>query len=64
MPTLPSNPTPTSVQQPSETVQPPGVAAPAAWQKPRLTAYGDLRELTMGPTLGEGESGNPTFLRA
>lgn len=27
------------------------------WERPRLTAYGDLRELTMGGTPGSGESG-------
>ena len=29
----------------------------ATWTPPRLVAYGDLRELTMGPTPGVGESG-------
>lgn len=27
------------------------------WSKPLLTAHGDLRELTMGPTPDVGESG-------
>ncbi len=34
------------------------------WQKPVLTAFGDVRELTMGPSSGLGESGNPASLRA
>lgn len=33
------------------------------WETPKLTAYGDVRELTMGPTPLSGESGNPTTLR-
>ncbi len=31
---------------------------------PRLTAYGDLRTLTLGPSPGIGESGNPAVFRA
>ena len=28
------------------------------WVRPKLTVYGDLRRLTMGPSPGTGESGN------
>ena len=28
------------------------------YQKPVLIAYGDVRDVTLGPTLGGGESGN------
>lgn len=31
---------------------------------PRLVRYGDVRDVTLGPSFGSGESGNPTFLRA
>jgi len=33
------------------------------WEKPRLVVFGDLRQLTMGPSLGTGESGNPLNFR-
>ncbi len=42
-------------------------AAPAPkrpYQPPHLIVYGDLRDLTMGPSTGSGESGNPTIFRA
>ena len=29
-----------------------------SYQKPVLTVYGDVRDVTLGPTLGGGESGN------
>lgn len=28
-----------------------------AYEKPVLIAYGDVRDITLGPTFGEGESG-------
>ena len=28
-----------------------------AYQKPKLTCYGDVRDITLGPTPGLGESG-------
>ncbi|MEO7795193.1 MAG: hypothetical protein ABIV06_10505 [Thermoanaerobaculia bacterium] len=34
------------------------------WTKPILTVYGDVRQLTMGPTPSSGESGNPGTLLA
>lgn len=34
------------------------------WAQPTLVVHGDLRELTMGPTPGGGESGQPLVLRA
>jgi hypothetical protein len=34
------------------------------WTKPSLAVYGDLRELTMGPSPDTGESGQPLVLRA
>lgn len=43
---------------------PPHRSAPPGWEKPRLTVFGDLRQLTMGPSLGAGESGDPLNLRA
>jgi hypothetical protein len=36
----------------------------SAWTKPVLVVYGDVRQLTMGPTPGIGESGNPGVLKA
>ena len=33
------------------------------YQKPRLIHHGDVRDVTMGPTPGIGESGNPTTFR-
>ncbi len=31
------------------------------YQSPVLTAYGDVRDITMGPTVGFGESGGGPF---
>jgi hypothetical protein len=31
------------------------------WTRPTLTVYGDLRQLTMGPSPALGESGNPAL---
>lgn len=33
------------------------------WTRPRLRAHGDLRGLTLGPSPGLGESGNPAAFR-
>lgn len=33
------------------------------YRKPRLIPRGDVRDVTMGPTPGVGESGNPGTLR-
>lgn len=33
------------------------------YRRPRLQAYGDLRDLTLGPSPGIGESGNPAIFR-
>ena len=33
------------------------------YEKPVLIAYGDVRDITLGPTVGEGESGAALFLR-
>jgi hypothetical protein len=35
-----------------------------SYHKPRLVVLGDLRGLTLGPSEGLGESGNPTFFKA
>ncbi len=32
-------------------------AMPKAYETPRLMCYGDVRDVTLGGTLGEGESG-------
>ena len=40
-----------------------GVQPKKRYQKPRLTHRGDVRDVTMGPTPGVGESGNPTNFR-
>ena len=34
------------------------------YEKPELLLYGDLRDVTLGPSPGIGESGNPGVLRA
>lgn len=34
-----------------------------AYQKPELRCLGDLRELTLGGSLGTGDSGNPGIQR-
>jgi len=36
---------------------------PKAYQTPVLVAYGDVRDITLGPTNGEGESGAALFFR-
>lgn len=41
----------------------PDQPAPKRYQKPRLIHHGDVRDVTMGPTPGPGESGNPTVFR-
>ena len=33
------------------------------WVRPRLEHYGDVRQLTLGPTPGVGESGNPAIFK-
>ena len=33
------------------------------WSSPRLRHLGDLRSLTLGPSVGNGESGMPTTFR-
>ena len=38
--------------------------APKPYQKPELIDLGDLRTLTLGPTIGLGESGNEGVLKA
>ncbi len=34
------------------------------YRPPKLTNLGDLRDLTLGPSAGVGESGNPVVFRA
>lgn len=34
------------------------------YEKPVLRAYGDVRDITLGPTVGEGESGCAFFFRS
>ncbi len=34
------------------------------YHRPKLTLWGDLRDLTMGPSPGIGESGNPALFKA
>lgn len=34
------------------------------YEKPVLVAYGDIRDITLGPTVGEGESGCALFFRS
>ncbi len=41
----------------------PGVAPKKTYRKPVLTCHGDVRDLTLGPTRGSGESGSPTNFR-
>jgi hypothetical protein len=35
----------------------------APWTKPVLSVYGDVRQFTMGPTPGVGESGNSAVFK-
>lgn len=51
----PAASTPSSVQK--------VVASTRPWSRPELIVYGDIRQLTMGPTPGVGESGNPAVFR-
>lgn len=37
--------------------------ASKAYEKPILVSYGDVRDITLGPTNGEGESGAALFFR-
>lgn len=34
------------------------------YRKPRLTLWGDLRDVTLGPSPGIGESGQPGLFKA
>lgn len=34
---------------------------PKIYEKPVLISYGDVRDITLGPTFGEGESGCALF---
>ncbi|NND82634.1 MAG: lasso RiPP family leader peptide-containing protein [Gammaproteobacteria bacterium] len=40
------------------------IIAKANYEKPALTCYGDVRDITLGPTAGLGESGNALMFRA
>lgn len=33
------------------------------YRRPRLTLWGDLRDVTLGPSPGVGESGNPGMFK-
>lgn len=41
----------------------PGTPPRRPYDKPKLTPRGDVRDVTLGPTPGVGESGNPGTLR-
>jgi hypothetical protein len=56
-PTVPPN---LGAVQFSETSMTP---SPRPWERPLLTAFGDLRELTMGTSPATGESGQPLVFR-
>jgi len=36
---------------------------PRPYEAPRLRRYGDVRDVTLGPSNGTGESGSPTLFR-
>ena len=38
----------------------PAAAKREPWVRPRLECFGDVRQVTMGGTIGINESGNPT----
>jgi hypothetical protein len=38
----------------------PAAAKRQPWVRPRLECFGDVRQVTMGGTIGINESGNPT----
>ncbi len=42
----------------------PNSAAKRPYTPPRLTRLGDLHDVTLGPSAGIGESGNPVVFRA
>lgn len=42
---------------------PPEIQQRAAYEAPRLTPLGDLRQLTLGGSPGRGDSGSPTTQR-
>lgn len=45
---------------------PPGASSASRrpYRPPRLIEYGSLLDLTLGPSAGTGESGNPEIFRA
>lgn len=56
----------TTNQQLAESpVGPDGKARPKKpYRRPQLLLWGDLRDLTLGPSPGIGESGNPALFKA
>lgn len=42
----------------------PTAPAKKQYSSPHLVSYGDVRDLTLGPSPGVGESGNPAVFRA
>ena len=36
-----------------------GAISPRPYRAPRLVVYGDVRDITLGGSIGAGESGNP-----
>jgi len=45
-------------------VKHPLVSNHRVYEKPVLQSYGDVRDITLGPTVGEGESGCAIFFRS
>lgn len=56
----------TSPHETPHEMQSEGPEKPArkSYHRPTLTLWGDLRDLTMGPSPGIGESGNPALFKA
>ena len=56
------NPTSPSIESRSEAnpERAPAAAKRQPWVRPRLECFGDVRQVTMGGTVGINESGTPT----
>ncbi len=63
IPCVPRAPVPWGAMQIDAETQLPPHEPKSAWEPPKLTKLGDVRELTLGGSPGAGDSGNPTTFR-
>lgn len=54
---------PPSAEKPRKAAEEPDRRGRKSYRKPQLVLWGDLRGLTLGPSPGIGESGNPALFK-